>query len=245
MIGIYKYQNKINGHIYIGKSVDITRRKGGHKFSAFNEQSADYNSQFHQAIRKYGLDSFDFEIVAELTPEEYNPELLNNLEKFFIKYYNSYENGYNATEGGDDCFGLNAVHKGETNGRALLTEEDVKYIRECYNAHIPFREVYKEYENKISKRGLQKVWWFDTWKHIYPEYHTEENKYWHSHNAKASSSNIASQNKRKFTEEQVKQMRQLYKQGMTPKQIWKQCAPEVAWSTVYNIITYQTYKDIE
>lgn len=60
MIGIYKYQNKINGHIYIGKSIDIKRRQSGHKFSAYNENANDYNSQFHQAIRKYGLDMFDF-----------------------------------------------------------------------------------------------------------------------------------------------------------------------------------------
>lgn len=245
MIGIYKYQNKQNGHIYIGKSVDIQKRQYCHKSSAYNEKAIDYNSQFHQAIRKYGLDSFEFEIIAELTPEEYTPDLLNNLEKFFIKYYNSYNNGYNATEGGDDDFGPNRVHNGSNNGRALLTEEDVKYIRECYNAHIPFREVYAEYQNKISKRGLQKIWWFDTWKNICPEYHNEENKYWHSHNAKANSSEVAAQNQRKYTKEQVIEMRQAYKNGMTPKEIWKKYSPTTAWSTVYNIITYQTYKNIE
>lgn len=244
MIGIYKYQNKQNGHIYIGKSIDIQKRQYCHKSSIYNEKANDYNSQLHQAIRKYGLDSFEFEIIAELTPEEYTPDLLNNLEKFFIKYYNSYENGYNATEGGDD-FGPNSIHSGSNNGRALLTEEDVKYIRECYNAHIPFREVYAEYQNKISKRGLQKIWWFDTWKNIYPEYHNEENKYWHSHNAKANSSEIAAKNQRKYTKEQVIEMRQAYKNGMTPKEIWKKYSPTTAWSTVYNIITYRTYKDIE
>ena len=245
MIGIYKYQNKINNKIYIGKSIDIKQRQYNHKSSAYNEKANDYDAQFHQAIRKYGLENFDYEVIAELTPEEYTPQLLAELEKFFIKYYNSYKEGYNATEGGEDEFGNNRVHKGESNGRALLTEEDVKYIRECYNAHIPFREVYKEYQDKISKRGLQKVWWFDTWKHIYPEYHTEENKYWHSHNAKANSPEVAAQNKRVFTEEQVKEMREAYKNGMTPKQIWQKYSPNTAWSTVYNVITYQTYKDIK
>lgn len=245
MIGIYKYQNKINNKIYIGKSIDIKQRQYNHKSSAYNEKANDYDAQFHQAIRKYGLENFDYEVIAELTPEEYTPQLLAELEKFFIKYYNSYKEGYNATEGGEDEFSNNRVHKGESNGRALLTEEDVKYIRECYNAHIPFREVYKEYQDKISKRGLQKVWWFDTWKHIYPEYHTEENKYWHSHNAKANSPEVAAQNKRVFTEEQVKEMREAYKNGMTPKQIWQKYSPNTAWSTVYNVITYQTYKDIK
>ena len=244
MIGIYKYQNKLNGKVYIGQSIDIERRQYNHKSSAYNEKANDYNSQFHQAIRKYGLENFDFEIIAELTPEEYTKQILNQLEIFFIRYYDSFKNGYNATEGGDDAFGNN-IHPGEKNGRAKLNEEDVRYIRECYNAHIPFREVYAEFQDKITKRGLQKVWWFDTWKNIYPEYHTEENKYWHSHQAKANPTEIASKNQRSFTEEEIKQMRLDYDNGMTPKQVWKKYAPDKAWSTVYNAITRQTYKDIK
>ena len=242
MIGIYKYTNKINNHCYIGQSVDIERRKYSHNFSIKNEKAKDYNSQFHQAVRKYGIENFEFEIIAELHPEEYTKETLDSLERFFIEYYDSYNNGYNATLGGDD--NPLKAQVGSANGRALLTEEDVKYIRECYNAHIPFREVYKEYENKISKRGLQKVWWFDTWKHIYPEYHTEENKLWHSTKAKANSSQIAANNKRSFSNEDVIKMREDYDNGMSPKEVWLKYGQDKAWSTIYNIITRQTYKEI-
>lgn len=179
MIGIYKYTNKINGKSYIGQSINIERRQYSHKSAAYNVNANDYNSQFHQAIRKYGLENFDYEIIVELTQDEYTKDTLNSLEKFFIKYYNSYNDGY--------------------------------------NAHIPFRTVYQEYQNKISKRGLQKIWWFDTWKNIYPEYHTEENKYWHSHQAKSNPPEVAANNKRSFTKEEVIQMRQDYVNGMTPK----------------------------
>ena len=244
MIGIYKYQNKLNGHCYIGQSIDIERRQKNHKCSANNKNAKDYNSQFHQAIRKYnGFEAFDYEIVAELKPEEYTRDTLNQLEKFFIKYYDSFHNGYNATEGGD-IIGNN-IHPEELNGRALLSKEDVIYIRECYNAHIPFRTVYKEYENKISKRGLQKVWWFETWKNICPEYYNEENKYWHSHQGKANLSEVAANNKRSFTDEEVIQMRKDYDNGMSPKQVWQKYAPDKAWSTVYNVITRQSYKNIK
>ena len=243
MIGIYKYQNKITQHIYIGQSIDIETRQKNHLYSAYNEKAKDYDSQFHQAIRKYGIENFDFQVIAEVSQDEYSRELLNSLEKTFIKLYDSYHSGYNATEGGDAVG--NSVHKGEANGRALLTEEDVYYIRECYNAHIPFRQIYEEYKDKISKRGLQKIWWFDTWKQIHPEYHNEENKYWHSHQGKANSSEVATQNKRGFTNEEVLAMRTDYDNGMNPKQVWQKHAPEKAWSTVYNAITRKTYKDIE
>lgn len=243
MIGIYKYQNKINKKVYIGQSINLKQRKMAHKSSAFNEKAKDYNSQLHQAIRKYGLENFDYEIIAEISNEEYSKDMLNDLEKYFIKYYNSYKEGYNATPGGED--NPNRSQYGEKNGRALLSKEDVEYIRECYNNHVSFKQVYEEYKNKISKKGLQKVWWFETWKDIHPEYHSEENRYWHSHQAKANSFEIASNNKRKFSNEEVKNMRKDYDKGMTPKEVWKKYAPNSAWSTIYNIITRQTYKDIK
>lgn len=244
MIGIYKYTNQINGKVYIGQSIDIRQRQYAHKSSAYNEKANDFNTQFHQAIRKYGIENFDFEILEEIAPEEYNKVYLDQLEKYYIKKYDSFHTGYNASEGGD-LLSPNAIGKGEKNGRALLKTADVEYIRECYNAHIPFRTVYKEYQDKISKRGLQKIWWFDTWKDIHPEYHNEENKYFHSHMAKANNSEVAKQNKRCFSVEQVKEMRRRYEDGETPKEIWKSIAPERAWSTVYNVLIKQTYKDIE
>ncbi len=169
--------------------------------------------------------------------------MLDDLEKYFINYYDSYKNGYNATKGGNEVG--NSVHKGETNGRALLNKEDVEYIRECYNEHIPFKIIYEQYKDKISKRGLQKIWWFETWKDIHPEYHTEENKYWHSHQAKANAPEVAANNKRKFSAEEVRQMREEYDNGLTPKEVWLKYAPELAWGTVYNAITRKTYKDIK
>ena len=37
-IGIYKYQNKINGHIYIGQSTNIERRYQQHIYDANNPE---------------------------------------------------------------------------------------------------------------------------------------------------------------------------------------------------------------
>lgn len=32
---------------------------------------------------------------------------------------------------------------------------------------------------------------------------------------------------------------------LSPRQVWQKYSPESAWSTIYNIITRQTYKDIK
>ena len=84
MIGIYKYENKTNHKCYIGQSVDIERRQYNHKSSVYNDKANDYNSQFHQAVRKYGFDNFDYEIIATLSPEEYSKELLDQMEKLLL-----------------------------------------------------------------------------------------------------------------------------------------------------------------
>lgn len=89
MCGIYKIKNLINNKIYIGQSLNIKARWEKHK------KSKD-NCAIHQALRKYGINNFSFEVI-----EECPPELLNEREIFWIKEYNSYNEGYNMTLGGE------------------------------------------------------------------------------------------------------------------------------------------------
>ena len=118
-------------------------------------------------------------------------------------------------------------------------------IRESYNNHKRFKDVYERYKDKISIRGFQNVWWFNTWKHICPEYNTKENKEWQKHQAKANPPEVARNNKRAFTPEQVRQMRNDFDNGMTPKQDQQKYAPEKRYCTIYNIVNRITYKDID
>ena len=94
--GIYKITNKINGKCYIGKSVDIYQRWGRHKNgSRLIEEGGDFCT-IHNAIRKYGIENFSFEIIERLSPSR-----LNEREKYWINFYDSYYNGYNDTFGGE------------------------------------------------------------------------------------------------------------------------------------------------
>ena len=91
---IYKATNKINNKVYIGQTTQLLKdRIHGHKNEAFNNILK--NCPFHRAIVKYGLESFEIEKI-----EEVNNELLNEREIYWIDYYDSYYNGYNATLGG-------------------------------------------------------------------------------------------------------------------------------------------------
>lgn len=96
MCGIYKITNLINHKIYIGQSTNIQSRLSAHKSRAFNPDANDYNSPLHSAIRKYGLNAFDFEIL-----EECDTTIIDERERFWIEEYKSISpNGYNILIGG-------------------------------------------------------------------------------------------------------------------------------------------------
>lgn len=91
---IYKIQNLINGNVYIGQTVKLVEKKfQQHR----NNYDKPYFSQLtlYKAFKKYGLDNFSFE-----TLEKVDNDKLDEREKYWIDYYDSYKNGYNMTLGG-------------------------------------------------------------------------------------------------------------------------------------------------
>lgn len=101
---IYKAVNTINGKIYIGQTIrNLEIRKYFHKYDSLNGMS---DLVFHRAIRKYGWDNFDWQIIDKC----YNIDELNDKEVYWIDYYKSYvhrynSNGYNTTIGGSATTG--------------------------------------------------------------------------------------------------------------------------------------------
>ena len=92
---IYKITNQINGKIYIGKTMKTIPER-------WKEHCQDYTRErcekrpLYSAMNKYGLEAFTIEQV-----EECSDEILNERETYWIEYYGSFKNGYNATRGGD------------------------------------------------------------------------------------------------------------------------------------------------
>lgn len=96
---IYKITNLINKHNYIGQtSISIEERFKQHCYNSFNHKKGkdEYDYPLHRAIRKYGVDNFEISLI-----EECNDDLLNEKEIYYIKKYHGYDDGYNATLGGD------------------------------------------------------------------------------------------------------------------------------------------------
>lgn len=111
---IYKHTSP-SGKVYIGQTKrDVEKRwNNGNGYAT--------SPHFNRAIKKYGWNNIQHEIIATgLTKKE-----ANWLEQYLISYYHSNEGqyGYNLTRGGDG-----------SNGR-LITEEERARLSEAHKGH--------------------------------------------------------------------------------------------------------------
>ena len=82
----FLYQwNKIDNKCYIGQSNNPTHRWTEHKYHVNNNDDIG-KSAIHDAMRKYGIENFEFEVIELCSPE--------NLIEVEIKYYNIYNPVY-------------------------------------------------------------------------------------------------------------------------------------------------------
>ena len=93
---IYKITNTINGKSYIGQTIQNVKERF-YQHCATKCSKAVSNMAIHRAIKKYGKSNFTVEVIEEIDSTN-----LNDRERYWIKYYNSYNNGYNSTKGGQD-----------------------------------------------------------------------------------------------------------------------------------------------
>lgn len=211
MIGIYKIANDLNDKVYIGQSTDIKRRFKQYIQDVLNESRRN-RSKIHKVMWEYGIEHFSFEII-----EECNFNELDDREIYWIKYYDSFHNGYNSTAGGK-------TPKEESHPKAIVTKEDVWAIRELYNQHVPFRMAWNLYkECGLAKKGFQNIWKNQTWKSIHQDVYTDENKKWHSTFAVGHSEDqkgLSSQD-RQLTQEEVDAIYKDFLNGYSISQLVK------------------------
>jgi group I intron endonuclease len=136
---IYKSTNIINGKSYIGKTVKSLARRRTEHFCFDNPRT-----YFQYAIKKYGEDSFEWDILKEC----FSKIELSESEIFYINFFKTNDTnlGYNMTKGGDGfAYGeLNIIHRPEVKA---------KIIAKLKSNNGSFRQ---EVRNKISKSLIGK-----------------------------------------------------------------------------------------
>lgn len=95
---IYAYKKKSeNKIVYVGQTICLEQRHKQHMlYDPFNEKTKEYNYPLSRGVRKYGINEYELLILEENVPLE----KLDEREKYWIKYYNTYWEGYNQTIGG-------------------------------------------------------------------------------------------------------------------------------------------------
>ena len=94
MIGIYYIYSKSQDKYYIGKSKNICTRFKKHLSDL--RLNKHHSSYLQHVYNKYGLEDLEFQIIQECKYEE-----SGELEKYYIEKYNSYNDGFNSTLGGE------------------------------------------------------------------------------------------------------------------------------------------------
>lgn len=108
---IYKLTNKLTNKSYIGQTTNVKKR-----LSHYRTLHCKRQPRIYESLKEHGFDNFCFTILQEAESKE----KLDELEVYYIKYYDSIIMGYNAKEGGS-----NGKHTPETRMKLLQRNRTV------------------------------------------------------------------------------------------------------------------------
>ena len=130
---VYKITNTITDDFYIGSSKDVKRRWACHKSpSRWNEQP---NSLLYQDMQKYGLNNFEFQVIAEIEIDK-----LKETEQKFIEVLKPTYNSNRAK-------GLNVERRKEYQ----KSDKHKQYQKE-YRKTEKYQESHKKSNNKYNNQ---------------------------------------------------------------------------------------------
>lgn len=214
---IYKIINKENGLIYIGCTISsLDKRFKEHLSRCF---TSNYKSKLYNSMKKYGQYNFTIELI-----EECDFNLIYETEKKYIDQYNSYNNGLNATIGGEGCLGY--VH---------FPEMRVKISEAIKNGNSHKGKTYEElYGDKADEqREKRRLSVKNGWGSI-----SDDEKEKRVNKAKETK-----QKNSKYGVELVKEIKQKIKEGLKVKQL-KELYPQVRENFFYELKNGRSWSNI-
>lgn len=127
----------------------IKARWQSHRNTYKNKNSEQYNKVLYKAFRQYGIENFKFEVI-----ELCNPENLNEREIYWIDFYDSFKNGYNATPGGNEPIKTNKTELYRLWDEGYTVSEITEILGLNHNTVSKHLQGYKNYSQLLSaQRG--------------------------------------------------------------------------------------------
>lgn len=216
---IYRMVNVVNGKSYVGQTNNFRLRMNGHKSDAFNKKSHAYNYPLSNAIRKYGWDNFKNEIIEEISEEE-NQFYVDEREIYYIAYYKSLssEYGYNILKGGQQGQTREKLtYEQRLSLSNIFKPEETKDIQALLKQKEKNKRILDKYSPRLSRSLLQNIniglnFRNDSWEYPLHNYYEEPFS-------------------RRYTEEEMKQIKMDIKSGMKYTDIAKK------WDTTIGFIS--------
>ena len=132
MVGIYCITNLVNGKKYVGQSTNIENRWKMHQVAATRKSFYGYDYPLYAALRKYGVESFKFEVL-----EECSQERLDDREIYWIDRLETFP-----VSAGK---GYNIIRGGKGNSRRLTTKQILEIINLLSKQLYSYRELAEQY----------------------------------------------------------------------------------------------------
>ncbi len=99
MFIVYQLKNKVNGKCYVGITQrTLQARLAQHERTARSEKPSFVKHYLHHAIKKHGWNNFESSLLESNIPTK---EQALERERYYVKLFNTQEEGYNLTPGGD------------------------------------------------------------------------------------------------------------------------------------------------
>ncbi len=145
---VYRYISP-SGKSYIGQTKDEHKRR-----LCFSPTKYYSGRKMDNAVKKYGVDSFTYEVLYRNEYDSFEEATsdLNEKEWYYIAKYDSYRNGYNMTLGGEGVRGFRL--EGEAKERMII------HLKEHYLTHPnPFQgkkhsDKTRELLSKLAKNRI-------------------------------------------------------------------------------------------
>jgi group I intron endonuclease len=109
---IYKFTYIPTNRCYIGQTIQNPNQRRLEHIADSKYTTKEYH--FHNALRKYGIDSFKFEVIATAS----TLEELNLLEEKYMEQFDSINNGFNIRKAGG-----NKLHSAESKQRMSIAQK--------------------------------------------------------------------------------------------------------------------------
>lgn len=145
-----------SGKVYVGQTVDISRRWGynGEHYKNKKKDGTYVQNAFARALLKYGWDNFEHKVLLEgISKSE-----ADYAEKYLIKWYKLHNQSYNITDGGEGTCGLHPPLSKEAREKLIVFLHTTPPMKGKHHSEETKKKISKAFKGKkLSEERIKQM----------------------------------------------------------------------------------------